>query len=70
MTVINCAWYHNIKLLLTLICLDIGIKKFFPFVLFFRVFTTVVSGLGEFFSPGREAKITTNYIIDVGILCV
>lgn len=31
----------------------------------FRVFTTVVSGLGEFFSPGREAKITTTYISEV-----
>lgn len=29
-----------------------------------RVFTTVVAGLGEFFSPGREAKITINYIND------
>jgi len=29
------------------------------------VFTTVVSGLGEFFSPGREAKITSGYISDV-----
>lgn len=32
---------------------------------FQRVFTTVVSGLGEFFSPGREAKITSNYISEV-----
>ena len=29
-----------------------------------KVFTTVVLGLGEFFSPGREAKITVNYIND------
>lgn len=29
-----------------------------------KVFTTVVAGLGEFFSPGREAKITANYITD------
>ncbi|XP_066926510.1 serine/threonine-protein kinase SMG1-like [Clytia hemisphaerica] len=29
-----------------------------------KVFTTVVSGLGEFFSPGREAKITSGYISD------
>lgn len=39
-------------------------KKYF----FKRVFTTVVSGLGEFFSPGREAKITSGYISDVSIL--
>ena len=29
-----------------------------------RVFTTVVSGLAEYFSPGREPKITPNYIND------
>ncbi|XP_065681003.1 serine/threonine-protein kinase SMG1 isoform X2 [Hydra vulgaris] len=28
------------------------------------VFTTVVTGLGEYFSPGREAKITGNYVVE------
>lgn len=49
--------------------LKIDLLKSFKTYYFFkpRVFTTVVSGLGEFFSPGREAKITTSYISEVSI---
>lgn len=58
--------YNSCSVLLcsTIIC-DISILKFLFFTLVFRVFTTVVNGIGPSFSPNRSPSITPPYLTEV-----